>query len=354
MNISNSYARNKALWLVVAVSLGVHILGLVVFGAFRIIESVIREDQVFEAPPIEEVRQEQPEYTVNLEQRNQSSAPPRPNPITVDSPDVTMPALNIDLNVANTSSYGRGSGRLGSGSGLSDMREMAIADLNFFGAEATGSHIVMILDATWSGARIFNKAREEVFKTIDQMRGTAAQFALIYFGGGIAGHIVGSMDVDPTKTDYRFPSGIPARKWLTADSSETERIIEQLNRVDPGSPESKVRSVSDITKPEQFFVTRTQFWGAINAAFSMQPAPDTVFFMVEPGVAFPNPTRARESYDWFRKYGRRKPAETSVQFIIGRMPTGEVLDGLRYMVNELNGRGLDESEIDKRITTTIE
>lgn len=104
MNISTTYARNKALFLVVAVSLGLHILGLAVFGTFKIVESVIREEQTFEAPPITEVPQEQPQYQVNLEQRNQSSAPPRPNPITVDSPDVTIPALNIDVNVANTSS----------------------------------------------------------------------------------------------------------------------------------------------------------------------------------------------------------------------------------------------------------
>lgn len=131
MNISNTYARNKALVIVVVVSLGLHLLALVVFGTFKIVESITREEQTFEAPEIVEVPQEEPEYTVNLEQRNQSSAPPRPNPIVVDSPDVTIPALDINLNVANSSSYGRGTGGFGSGA-LTEMREMTI-NLTEFG-----------------------------------------------------------------------------------------------------------------------------------------------------------------------------------------------------------------------------
>ncbi len=130
MNISNAYARNKALGLVVLVSVGLHLLALVIFGTYKIVESITREEQTFEAPEIVEVPEEQPEYEVNLEQRNQSSAPPRPNPIVVDSPDITIPALNIDVNVANSSSYGRGTG--GVGTGISDMREMVI-NLTDFG-----------------------------------------------------------------------------------------------------------------------------------------------------------------------------------------------------------------------------
>ncbi len=351
MNISNAYARNRALFIVVAVSLGLHILGLVIFGTFKIVESIVREEQAFEAPPIVEVPQEQPEYTVNLEQRNQSSAPPRPNPIVVDSPDVTIPALNIDVTIANSSSYGRGTG--GFGTGTIDMREMVIADLEFFGAKATGSNVVMILDATHSGAGIFNETRQELFKTIEQMKGTDAQYAVIYFGGRVAGHVVNkNIDVDPTKEDFWYPRGVSNRKWLTADSDDTGKVIEQLKGVDPRSKESKVATAKDLKKPEQFFVLGTQFWGAVNDAFRMKPAPNTIFFMVEPSVAFPSLETAKKSYAWFEKHGRRKPSETSVQFIIGKMPAGDKLAALRYMVNELNGGKLSDSEIDKRITPT--
>lgn len=132
MKINITTARNRALLIVVAVSLGLHILALLVFGTFKIVESITREEQTFQAPEIVEVPQEQPEYQVNLEQRTQSSAPPRPNPITVDSPDVTIPALNIDVNIANSSSYGRGTGSGFGAGGLTEMREMVI-NLTEFG-----------------------------------------------------------------------------------------------------------------------------------------------------------------------------------------------------------------------------
>ena len=350
MNISNTYARNKALFIVVGVSLGLHVLGLVFFGTWKIVESITREDQTFEAPEIAEVPQEQPEYTVNLEQRNQSSAPPRPNPIVVDSPDVSIPALDIDVNIANASSYGRGGG--GVGSGIGDMREMVIGELDFFGAKSTGSNVVMILDTTWSGASIFRETRAELFNTIDQMRGLEALFAVIYFGGATAGHVVGSMDVDPTKADYRFPPGIPEREWLSADGEKAKKIIAQLKGINPRSGAAKVKTPKNLDKPGAFFVRGTQYWGAVNAAFRMRPPPDTVFLMVEPSVAFPDMNRTKRSYAWFEEHGRRKPRETTVQLIIGKMPTGEKLKALRWMANELNGGRLSDSEIDERITAT--
>jgi len=190
MNISNTYARNKALFLVVAVSLGLHILGLVGFGAFKIVESVIREEQTFEAPPIAEVPQEQPEYQVNLEQRNQSSAPPRPNPITVDSPDVTIPALNIDVNIANSSSYGRGTG--GFGTGVADMREMVIGDLEFFGKtmKSDAQRMLFIIDMSGSmvmsgrGVDGYKKVVEEMIKTLKPMIGVGT-FNILAFAGDV-------------------------------------------------------------------------------------------------------------------------------------------------------------------------
>ncbi len=133
MNLSKRTSKNSTLTLVLLISVGLHVLALVIFGAFKIVETVTREDQTFEAPEIVEAPQEQPEYQVNLEQRNQSSAPPRPTPIVVDAPEVTIPALDIDVDIANTSSYGRGSGGFGtgSGSGISTMREMALEISNF-------------------------------------------------------------------------------------------------------------------------------------------------------------------------------------------------------------------------------
>ncbi len=179
MNISNTYARNKALVIVVGVSVGLHVVALLAFGTFKIVESITREEQTFEAPEIVEVPQEQPEYVVNLEQRNQSSAPPRPNPIVVDSPDITIPALDINVNIANSSSYGRGTG--GFGSGVADMREMAlnIESLEFFGKKmkSDAQRILFIIDMSGSmvmsgrGVDGYKKVVEEIIKTLEPMIG---------------------------------------------------------------------------------------------------------------------------------------------------------------------------------------
>lgn len=187
MNISNAYARKKTLVIVVAVSVGLHLIAILVFGTLKIVESIVREEKTFEAPEIIEVPQEQPEYTVNLEQRNQSSAPPRPNPIVVDVPDITIPALNINLSIANSSSYGRGTG--GFGTGMADMREMVMGNLEFFGKEfKTAGHVMFVIDISGSmvmkarGADGYQKVVAELMKTLKGMKGI--DFNIIAFAKG--------------------------------------------------------------------------------------------------------------------------------------------------------------------------
>jgi hypothetical protein len=192
MNISNAYARNKILFIVVGVSVGLHLLALVIFGTLKIVENITREEKTFEAPEIVEVPQEEPQYVVNLEQRNQSSAPPRPNPIVVDSPDVTIPALNIDVNIANSSSYGRGTG--GFGTGVSDMREMAlnIDSLEFFGKKmkSDAQRILFIIDMSGSmvfkerGIDGYQKVVNEIIKTLEPMEGVGT-FNIMAFAGDV-------------------------------------------------------------------------------------------------------------------------------------------------------------------------
>lgn len=132
MDLSSKKSTRGTLTLVLIVSVGLHLIALFIFGVVKIAQAVMREEVAFEAPPLPPPPEEIPEFEVNLEQRNEESSPPRPNPIVVDSPDIALPALNIDLNLESTSSYGRGSGGFGSGSGGGQIREMAI-DLTKFG-----------------------------------------------------------------------------------------------------------------------------------------------------------------------------------------------------------------------------
>lgn len=121
-----------ALALVLIVSLGIHLLALLIFGTIKLVESVLREETVFEAAPVDPAPQIEPEYQVNLEQRNKSTPPPRPPAIVVNNPsELNIPALNIDVNVETSSVYGRQGGVFGGGGGLASIRDMDIRLTDF-------------------------------------------------------------------------------------------------------------------------------------------------------------------------------------------------------------------------------
>ncbi len=164
MNLTNKKSTRSTLALVLAISVGVHVVGLLIFGVMKIAEVVMREEVAFEAPPPPPPVEEIPEFEVNLEQRNEESSPPRPNPITVDSPDIALPALDIDVNVDSYSSYGRGSGGFGSGNGTGGgIREMAIT-ANLFGTEVTATKLGVVLDISFSTHRAIDKVVTEIDK----------------------------------------------------------------------------------------------------------------------------------------------------------------------------------------------
>jgi hypothetical protein len=110
----------------------------------------------------------------------------------VDSPDVTIPALNIDVNIANSSSYGRGTG--GFGTGVSDMREMAlnIDSLEFFGKKmkSDAQRILFIIDMSGSmvfkerGIDGYQKVVNEIIKTLEPMEGVGT-FNIMAFAGDV-------------------------------------------------------------------------------------------------------------------------------------------------------------------------
>jgi len=161
-------SRN-ALVLVLAGSLGLHIVAIAIFGTIKFVSAVLREEQTFKAPPIEPPPQKEPEYTVNIQQRNKSSKPPRPNPIVVNNPtDIDIPALNIDVNVDSSSVYGRGGG--GFGGGLRGIREMAL-NLTDFGysskVDGTLEGTLIDLKRDKNGSKIGGKHMDKVYEFTD-------------------------------------------------------------------------------------------------------------------------------------------------------------------------------------------
>lgn len=148
--------------MVIGVSFALHILAILVFGTIKFVSEVLREETVFEAAPVIPPPQIEPEYTVNLQQRNKATPPPRPPAIVINNPsELEIPTLDIDVNVDSSSVYGRGGG--GFGGGLQGIRQMAItADL--FGMQITAENLGVILDVSGSAHAHLDKAIAEIDK----------------------------------------------------------------------------------------------------------------------------------------------------------------------------------------------
>ncbi|MGB0744158.1 MAG: hypothetical protein ACPGSB_06500 [Opitutales bacterium] len=338
----------SALAMVLIVSFGLHIVAIVVFGTIKFVSDALREETVFEAAPIVPPPQQEPEYQVNLRQRNESTPPPRPPAIVVNNPsELDIPALDIDVNVDSSAVFGRGGG--GFGDGIAGMRDMAM-DFNFFGASASGSNFVLLMDCTMSGWDVYKSTQRELLKTLGTIQGSSANFMLIYFGGMDGGHMPrgAGNKKDFTRSDFWYPTGVTGRRWL--QGSDIQAVMREIRSVKPGNRGSWTGTESNMKKGGIFFRLGTQYWGALNAAYSLSPPPSTVFLLVEPKIGLPNEKVVRANWEWYEKFGKRKPRETEVQLIIGQPKRNTNVAAAELLVNLLNGGNLSKAKKDKLIT----
>lgn len=200
--------------LVGLITVGLHLLGLVVFGAFKVVEAVSRQAQSFEAP--EEVSDslllESP--PVELLRRVRESSVPRPQPIAVEVPEVAVPAVTVDLNQVQPR-LGRGYG-VGFGDATTSIRElsMELSAIEFFGQEFNGDceRILFIIDMSASmidprirGIDGYQIVVSEVVRTLESLpRGS---FNLIAFAGAVEVYRGGFAAISPGQIE-------DARRWL--------------------------------------------------------------------------------------------------------------------------------------------
>lgn len=115
----------SVLALIIMISFALHVVAILIFGTIKFVSSVLREPEVFDAAPVEVPPQEEPEYQVNLEERNESAPPPKPQSIVVNNPsELEIPSLEIDVDVNTSAVYGRSSGSFGKG-----LEGMRVGDL---------------------------------------------------------------------------------------------------------------------------------------------------------------------------------------------------------------------------------
>ena len=115
----------SALALVLMISLGVHLVAIVIFGAIKFVSALREEEKAFESVSIEQLPETKPVSQVNIQQRTKSTPPPRPQAIAVENPlDLDIPSLDIDVNIETSSVVGRNAGSFGGG--ISELKNAAI------------------------------------------------------------------------------------------------------------------------------------------------------------------------------------------------------------------------------------
>jgi len=152
-------SRN-ALATVLLVSLALHVVAILIFGTIKFVSEALREETVFEAAPVEVAPQQQPEYTVNIQQLNQSTPPQQPSTIVVNNPSaLDIPTLEIDVNIESSAVFERPAGDFSGG--LSSVREMAVSG-NLFGAKISSNKLGVVLDVSGSAHAHLQKAIDEI------------------------------------------------------------------------------------------------------------------------------------------------------------------------------------------------
>ena len=340
--------KRSTVFLVIVITIIVHVLGLGGLAAIKIIE-VLKPEPAFEAPPVVEIAKPPPPPPPPPTTKRSQKSLPRPQPLAAMNPqNMSVPAIVMqDSDMAFGRGFGGGLGELGGGI-------MDRVNISFFGIEG-GNNNVILLDCSWSGAGVFNKTRAELMKTLNMMKSNAmAKLSVIYFGGKTAGYLAlrkeGQKQENPLKQDFWYPRGVRPGVWFSANSREADSMIAQLQGVNPNAKTSQVNTAKQLNEKGAFFVLGTQYWGAFNAAFSLDPAPDSIYFMVEPGVAFPNSGMVEKSFAVAKKQGLLKPENTKIYFVVAN-PKSSVKDkkALYLMVNLMHGGRLSQREIDKLI-----
>ncbi len=338
--------KRSAVFIVVVVSVGIHVLGLGIFGVIKIVETISPPPE-FEAPPVVEVAPPPPPPPPPPTTKRSQRSLPRPQPLAAQNPqNLSVPAIAMQ---ESDLSFGRGmGGGLGElGGGILDR-----VDISFFGIEG-GNNVVVLFDRTGSGMGIFNRTRQELLKTIKAMESVpSSRLAVIYFGGKEAGmRGINKSGKDPTEFDFWWPKSVSPNKWLSVANGDAVRLVDELNSFEnPSGKEYVTDDPGRRDKGKKFFVLGTNFWGALKAAYELEPVPETIYFMIEPGVAFPNTKMVQASFAVWKKYGVPKPDNTKIVFVVGK-PAKQVKDrgALNLMVKLINGGNLSPKQINELI-----
>ena len=182
-----SERRRKILRLVLIISLGVHVLAMLIFGSWVIVKAAREEKTVFVAPPpLKTYEPRKLEHSVKVQKRQRSSSRPSmvPRMVSMKTSDLALPEIKMDPKIVHTSFQpkfkavtGRGLGAgLGTGYGLGGFGA-GVSSFDFFGIKGRGDKIAILVDVSVSmvedqrgGAQGFIRVKNRINKVINVLQ----------------------------------------------------------------------------------------------------------------------------------------------------------------------------------------
>lgn len=246
--------KRSTLFVVIAVSVAVHLLAGGVLAVIKITE-VLNKEPEFEAPAMETVKPPPPPPPPPPTTTRTQKSMPRPQPLAAQNPqNLEVPTIKIDksnMNMLSGRGFGGGLGQVGGG-------VLETINMNFFGHEMQGDNVLFVIDISGSmifperGLDGFEKVADEVISTLKQLNG--GRFNIIGFS---------------KEADSCFPTN-----FVRADNRSIEEATKWLREMDPRNalPKGKASAVANDFrgyKNERHMGTRADL--ALELAFSKRP-----------------------------------------------------------------------------------
>ena len=272
--------------MVIGISLVIHFIIGIFFGGAVIFDMLTAPEPQLEAPAIpQSIDPIKREYKIKMKRSQQQSAAPLPMPIIAEIPsDLSLD--NIDLSLSNPRSDvrirgagdGDGTGQ-GFGDGFGDSSGFELdLQIDFFGIKGGGQNVVFVIDFSSSllegDGHKESIMRAEATRVIEELP-MEVDFGLIFFGGPAwpgmedvresADNWVYTRKVSeaavPTTFRPKKWSRLPKVRWYGSDTG------------------ARKRALTAIRKTPTIF--GTVFDVPMYMALTMNPVPDTIFFMTD-------------------------------------------------------------------------
>ena len=340
---------------VILISLGIHLLALLIFGSYTLVKIVLPDEAEFEEPPAVEEVEPPPDVKVEIkpqaapqEQAMQNLRMKQVGNIAVAAVDVDLPSMDQSFTVSSgLGGFGGGGSLLGNTRGSIGL---GVSDINVFGLQTRAERVLFVIDANRhmvtdkkGGLNSYNIIKDEITDMVGNLS---------------TGTLFNVMIVDRRRSMLFKPQLVPAGLEVHQELVEWMRPINQ-DAKDPGlegvrgaaRPQTKTLKDEAIHKDINWSGHRgneTSFMTQV----ALEQGVDAIFFVTGYHRGFERVRRRLteiEQADWERTISRRsykeQLAEHEAEIPIMRR---RIDDKLAEINKERREKGLPPRVLSKR------